>query len=61
MSCDNCDDAYLNLRIQALRLAVEASSISHKVDFEALADRYFVWLSKPSAKAHKKTVKKQLT
>jgi hypothetical protein len=57
MSCEKCDSARRDLRVHALQLAVEASSISHKIDFEALADRYFAWLSMPPGKPQKKNVK----
>tara|TARA_R110000824_G_scaffold345160_1_gene531815 strand:- start:178 stop:384 length:207 start_codon:yes stop_codon:yes gene_type:complete len=47
MSCDDCADNRLGMRVQALKLAVEGASISHKIDFEETADRYYVWLMSP--------------
>ena len=54
MSCNNCADKRLTMRVEALRLAVEGASLSHKIDFEETADRYFVWLTQPNKKSQKK-------
>ena len=64
MICDLCNgdvdeqsSTAHKYRMEALRLAVEASSISHKIDFEELADRYFIWLCKSAPKQRKKNAK----
>jgi hypothetical protein len=61
MSCEKCADNRLSMRVEALRLAVDGASISHKIDFEETADRYFVWLMQANKKSQKKDVKKELT
>ena len=61
MSCDNCANNRLSMRVEALRLAVEGASVSHKINFEDVADRYYEWLSRPNKKPENKTAKKQLT
>jgi len=53
MTCSNCADNRLNMRIAALKLAVEGASISRKIDFESIADKYFNWLMKSSTKSRK--------
>ena len=50
MSCDNCANNRLSMRVEALRLAVEGASVSHKINFEDVADRYYEWLSRPNKK-----------
>ena len=68
MTCDNCADSRLNMRVLALKLAVDGASISHKIDFEDIAARYFVWLMAHDEELHpahqkpqRKNVKKELT
>lgn len=68
MSCEKCADNRLSMRVEALRLAVDGASISHKIDFEETADRYFVWLMSPNKetypiyeKSRRKNTKKELT
>jgi hypothetical protein len=41
------------MRVAALKLAVEGASISHKIDFESIADSYFNWLMKSNSKHQK--------
>jgi hypothetical protein len=41
------------MRIAALKLAVEGASISRKIDFESIADKYFNWLMKSNTKSRK--------
>ena len=61
MSCEKCADNRLNMRVEPLRLAVEGASISHKIDFEDVANRYFTWLTQANKIPQKKSAKKELT
>jgi hypothetical protein len=54
MSCAKCDGIRQDMRVHALKLAVEAASISQKIDFESTADSYFNWLMKSNSKPQKK-------
>jgi hypothetical protein len=53
MTCSNCADNRLSMRVAALKLAVEGASVSHKIDFESTADSYFNWLMKSNSKIKK--------
>jgi hypothetical protein len=53
MTCSDCADNRLSMRVAALKLAVEGASVSHKIDFKSTADSYFNWLMKSTSKTQK--------